>query len=626
MVKTAVILAAGMGARLLERTKRRPKGLLVLDQKPIVEESVCKLLEAGMERIFIGTGYLAEAFERLALQYPQIRCVLNREYERTGSLYTLMKLKDWIADDFLLLESDLIYEKKALDTLIGHPAPDVILGGEPCRSNDEVFIETDERHLLVNLSKRREDLNRVYAEFVGITKISYGTFQAMCGYAAHNLERHPELGYEYALAGIAKNNGITVHKLNDLAWCEIDDEHHWHRAKHVIYPFIKAKETAAVVPVKRNILLNPGPATTTDTVKYAQIVPDICPREEEFGDVMQFISAELVRFVADPERYAAVLFGGSGTAAVESILSSVAGADAVLIVNNGAYGKRMCQIAEAYGLDYIEYQSASDEALDLASLEAAIRKSARNISHLAVVHSETSTGLLNDIGSIGRLCRTYRIHMIVDAMSSFGAIPIDMEAMNIGYLAASSNKNLQGMAGVGFVIARKELLETGGRHRPRNFYLDLYAQYKHFSETKQMRFTPPVQTLYALKQAIVETCLEGVPNRYERYSRSWQVLIDGITRLGLTHLVKKEHHSRIITAVLEPDAPGYDFKQMHDYFYHRGYTIYPGKLDGHRTFRVANIGDITPKDMESFVQLLEEYLISIGHGAGRSGTVGGSET
>jgi 2-aminoethylphosphonate-pyruvate transaminase len=201
-----------------------------------------------------------------------------------------------------------------------------------------------------------------------------------------------------------------------------------------------------------------------------------------------------------------------------------------------------------------------------------------------------------------------------------------MEDMNISYLAASSNKNLQGMAGVSFVIARTSDLEMTRDIKPRNFYLHLYSQYHYFSKTKQMRFTPPVQTLYALKQAIIETNLEGVVNRYQRYCDTWHVLIDGITRLGLTHLVNKVHHSRIITAIVEPKNSGYDFEKMHDYFYRHGFTIYPGKLDGQNTFRVANIGDITPEDMEVFISLLDQYLKSIGYTPERNAINGISQT
>ncbi|MFS0690005.1 2-aminoethylphosphonate aminotransferase [Sporosarcina sp. 179-K 8C2 HS] len=364
--------------------------------------------------------------------------------------------------------------------------------------------------------------------------------------------------------------------------------------------------------VKRNILLNPGPATTTDTVKYAQIVPDICPREKEFGEIMRFVSSELTSLVADSEHYTTVLFGGSGTAAVESILSSVMTDGVIVIINNGAYGKRMCEIAEAYGLDWVEYISPVDQPIQLDQLQLFIQKQPRPVSYLAVVHNETTTGLLNDIEKIGSICKENNLTMMVDAMSSFAAIPIQMSKMNISYLAASSNKNLQGMAGVSFVVAKKEELEKERTTKPMNYYLNLYAQYKHFKETGQTRFTPPVQTLYALQQAIIEVKEEGIKERYERYSQCWDTLIAGIKKLGLHHLVPAEHHSKIITAIVEPACEAYNFDSMHDYLYKNGITIYPGKLANLNSFRVANIGDLTKADIELFLTFLEKYLQRIG--------------
>lgn len=365
--------------------------------------------------------------------------------------------------------------------------------------------------------------------------------------------------------------------------------------------------------VKRNILLNPGPATTTDSVKYAQVVPDICPREAEFGDLMEYVSTELTQLVADTEDYSTVLFGGSGTAAVEAIISSVVGDDVVVIINNGAYGKRMCEIAGAYGLNYLEFNSPPDDGIDLLSLKKLLQNSSSKISHLAVVHHETSTGLLNDIESIGAICREHHIDMVVDAMSSYAAIPIHMDKMNISFMAASSNKNLQGIAGVAFVIANKRKLECMRHKKSRNYYLNLYAQHQFFMESRQMRFTPPVQTLYALKQAIDELKEEQVKGRYERYTKSWETLIKGIARLGLNHIVPEKHHSKIITSIFEPDCNGYDFSDMHDYFHSQGFTIYPGKFAESKTFRIANIGDITYKDIEEFLALLENYLGAIGY-------------
>jgi 2-aminoethylphosphonate aminotransferase len=360
--------------------------------------------------------------------------------------------------------------------------------------------------------------------------------------------------------------------------------------------------------LKRNVLLNPGPATTTDKVKYAQVVPDICPREKEFGAVMEFISKELTSIAADNRKYTTVLFGGSGTAADEAMLSSAVGEDFVVIINNGAYGKRMCEIAEAYEMNYIEFKSSPFEAVDLKALEQVIGNSKVKMSHLFVVHHETTTGLLNDIKAIGAICKKYNVDMLVDAMSSFAGIPINMEDMNISYLASSSNKCIQGMAGISFVIVRLEALLKLKNAKRRNYYLNLYKQYEFFKQNYQMRFTPPVQTLYALKQAIIEAKEETIEKRHDRYVKAWETLIAGLDRLGLKHLVALENHSRLLTTVVEPEAEQYDFDKMHDYLYERGFTIYPGKVSDINTFRIANIGAIDYRDVEKFLAALEDYL------------------
>ena len=173
---------------------------------------------------------------------------------------------------------------------------------------------------------------------------------------------------------------------------------------------------------------------------------------------------------------------------------------------------------------------------------------------------------------------------------------------------ASSNKNIQGMAGIGFVIANIKNIEKVKDIKPRNFYLNLYAQYENFVKSHQMRFTPPVQTLYALKQAIIETKKEGVKNRYKRYSRSWETLIKFLKKNNLKYLVEDKYHSKIITSIFMPD--GVDFEHMHDFFYKKGFTIYPGKVTDYDTFRVANIGEIDYGDMNKFLELFKGYLNS----------------
>ncbi len=363
--------------------------------------------------------------------------------------------------------------------------------------------------------------------------------------------------------------------------------------------------------IKRNVLLNPGPATTTDSVKLAQVVPDICPREKEFGDLMGYCATEITKFVGDPTQYATVFFGGSGTATVEAILSSVVPQDGkILVIDNGAYGRRMCQITDIHKIDTLIFESSSIGPIDLDALER-IMADEEGLTHLAMVHHETTTGLLNDIAAVGKLCHKYGIGFIVDSMSGFAAIPIDMAAMNIDYLAASSNKNIQGMAGIGFAICDKTALEETREIAPRTLYLNLYAQYAYFEKTHQTRFTPPVQTFYALKQAILETKEEGIGKRYERYGQSWETLLRGLDGLGLKYLIDKEHHSKIITAILEPDTENYDFNEMHDFFFEKGFTIYPGKVSNYGTFRISNIGQIDKRDIEAFLRVLEAYLIKI---------------
>ncbi|MDD4527877.1 MAG: 2-aminoethylphosphonate--pyruvate transaminase [Candidatus Margulisbacteria bacterium] len=602
MIKTAVILAAGLGSRLSSETKNKPKGFMEIDGLSLIERSVQKLIKQGIEKIVIGTGYLANFYEDLAQKYSQIICVRNDEFKNTGSMGTLACLVDYLDEEFLLLESDLLYEQRAIFELINDDNSNIVLSSDWTGSGDEVYVWVDEDVNLLNMSKQSNYLPNPYSELVGISKLSKELLLAMVDY--YVISDNPMLDYEMTMVKVREIHKIYIKRLVGLAWCEIDDLAHYERATQKVSPLISQREFRNV-EVKRNVLLNPGPATTTNSVKFAQIVPDICPREKEFGTLMDYISQELTRFVANTQDYTSVLFAGSGTAAVESMLASVA-IGKLLIVNNGAYGRRMCEIADAYELDYLEYQSSNIEPINLDDFENFIQ--GKGFKYLAVVHSETTTGLLNDLKSIGNICKRMKVEMLVDVMSSYGAVPINMVAMNVSYLAASSNKNLQGMAGVSFVVANKSKLEELKNQKSKLFYLDLYKQYKGFQKTWQMRFTPPVQTLYALKQAIIELKNEGVENRYKRYSANWEVLMKGLKALGLETLVDKSCHSRIITTVCEPDKENYSFEGLHEFMKRRGYVLYPGKVTDRNTFRISNIGDLQEQDIEAMLIVLKEYL------------------
>jgi 2-aminoethylphosphonate-pyruvate transaminase len=342
------------------------------------------------------------------------------------------------------------------------------------------------------------------------------------------------------------------------------------------------------------------------------VVTDICPREKEFTRVLDEIRAQLTGIVAETQRYETVLFGGSGTAAVEAMLSSVVGTrDFLCVANNGAYGKRMSEIGRIHGLPMMEYASDPIRRVDVGDLAGAIDASNRRVTHLAIVHHETTSGVLNNLDGIGRLCKERGIVLLLDAVSSYGAIPINMPGQGIHFLAATANKNIQGMPGVSFVVADTNVLERTAGTQPRSLYLNLYAEYAHVRSTGQTRFTPPVQTCYALRQALRELVLEGVEKRYKRYSACWQVLVDGLTRLGLQIVVSSEDQSRLLTTVQEPTHPKYSFDDMHDAMLARGFTVYPGKLLRQNTFRIANIGAIVPGDIQLFLTHLEKYLASL---------------
>lgn len=360
----------------------------------------------------------------------------------------------------------------------------------------------------------------------------------------------------------------------------------------------------------RRILLTPGPATTTDAVKFAQVVPDICPRETEFAAVMRSIVADLPRLIDAPADARAILLCGSGTAAVEAMIGSLTGTNGLLVINNGAYGERILKIARILGLPVVEFASDPTAAIDLEALDAALAGRPSGMAHLAIVHHETTTGLLNDLAMVGEVCRGHGVQLLVDAMSSFAAVPIDMAAANIAGLAASANKNLQGMAGASFVIARGGALATARQQPPRSLYFDLAAEEDYFSSHGQMRFTAPVQALYALRQALDETLAETVPARRQRYDQSWKCLIDGLEARGFVAIVPRELQSRLITAVDAGNIPGFEFEQLHDYLYARGITIYPGKIAGRETFRIANIGAIDHQDISHFLEHLDAYLTS----------------
>ena len=365
--------------------------------------------------------------------------------------------------------------------------------------------------------------------------------------------------------------------------------------------------------MKRNILLNPGPATTTDTVKQAQLVPDICPREQEFVEIMKQIRTDLVKIVhGDLKEYTSVLFCGSGTISMDVCLNSLLPeGKKILVVNNGAYSSRAAEICEYYNLPFINLQFPIDERPSLEEIERTLKENT-DIALVYTTHNETGTGILNPVREIGALVHKYHAAFVVDTTSTYAMVPINVKEDNIDFCMASAQKGLMAMTGVSFVIGKRSIIEQSKDYPKRSYYCNLYLQYDYFEKHGEMHFTPPVQTVYAMKQAIAEYFAEGEQEKWKRHTRVFEALHKGLAELGFRDVIKREWQTGLVVTVRYPDDPNWDFKKVHDYCYDRGFTIYPGKLGNIDTFRIANMGDIKPEEMRRFTGILKEYMKSIG--------------
>ena len=361
--------------------------------------------------------------------------------------------------------------------------------------------------------------------------------------------------------------------------------------------------------IKRNILLNPGPSTTTDSVKLAQIVPDICPREKEFGSLMNGLREDLVKIVhGDPDEYTSVLFCGSGTINIDVCLNSLLPeGKKVLVVNNGAYSTRAVEICEYYGLAHIDLKFPVDELPDLDVVEVTLKQNPV-IALVHTTHNETGTGILNPIREIGALAHKYGAVFTVDTTSTYAMRPINVHEDNIDFCMASAQKGLTAFTGLSFVVGRTSVIEKSKDYPRRSYYCNLYMQYDFFRRTGEMHFTPPVQTIYATIQALKEYFEEGETAKWARHTRVFNAINEGLDELGFRQVIKPEWRAGLVSSAVYPDDPNWSFEKVHDYCYERGFTIYPGKISTTNTFRLCALGAIDEGDIKDFFVVFKEAL------------------
>lgn len=359
------------------------------------------------------------------------------------------------------------------------------------------------------------------------------------------------------------------------------------------------------------LLLTPGPLTTTKSVREAMHV-DYSTWDVDYNQRVMEIRNRLVQLATNDPGYTSILMQGSGTFAVEATIGSVIPPNGkLLVISNGAYGSRITQITRRLKIAMKELSYSETEPPDLDQISNYLAND-HKITHVAMVHCETTTGMLNPAAEVGKIVAEAGKDYILDAMSSFGGIPLSMESYHIDYLISSANKCIQGVPGFGFVIANQSKLEqTAGFAR--SLSLDLFDQWNEMEHKGgKWRYTSPTHVVCAFLQALKELEAEGgILQRYARFSENQSTLVTAMQKNGLHTLLPRELQSPIITSFHYPEHPQFSFNAFYDELKKRRYVIYPGKVSQAETFRIGNIGNVFPTDMQDLVKQIEQVLEAI---------------
>jgi 2-aminoethylphosphonate-pyruvate transaminase len=358
---------------------------------------------------------------------------------------------------------------------------------------------------------------------------------------------------------------------------------------------------------KKKILLNPGPATTSYALKQSLVVDDICPRESEFIDVIIKLNSGLLEIVnADSAIYSCIPFAGSGTLVMDVCINSlVPDGKKILILNNGTYSSRAIEICKFYQLNFVEIKSDDRKSFDFDLIKS---HELNDVSVIYMTHHETGTGVLNDIRKLSDVAHRNKWLSVVDTISTYAILPIDINELDIDFIMTSSQKGIGAFAGLAFIIGKNHLIESSKHHPKRSYYNNLFRQYEYFKVTNQMHFTPPVQIAYASLRAVENIFAEGLTNKYDRHFSLMQEIRKNFYSIGFKEYIEKQYQSNVLLSVSYPEDLNWSFEKIHDYCYERGITIYPGKNEEQKYFRLSVFGDVNIKDIKKFFKIFRKAL------------------
>ncbi len=373
----------------------------------------------------------------------------------------------------------------------------------------------------------------------------------------------------------------------------------------MVEPIQGARPGVGAAP-SRSVLLNPGPVNVHPRVREALAYPDVCHRETDSIRLLTEVRAKATAVAGGDETYTSVLLTGSGTAALEAAFSSVVPEHGrILILDNGNYGERLFKIVSVHGIDTVHLEFGWTNPIDLDEVERTLVADPA-ITHVGLVHHETSTGMLNPLRGVGEIVAKHGRSLIVDAISSLGAQELDVRRDHIDWLVGTANKCLEGLPGISFVSAPRQRLEELAEVPTRTFYLDLYGHYIGQEKRRAPLFTPAMQVLYAFDAALELMIEEGVAARTARYARLAGRIREAMAARGLEFLIPAEHWSTSVTNLLVPE--GLTYAQLHDGLKDRGYVVYGVQEQLGDVFRVANMGQLDDAQIDGFLAAFDDVL------------------
>ncbi len=608
----AIILAAGAGRALFPLTRERPKALLPINGVTLLERLLIQTGGRGLAPVVV-VGHqketVLELLRRLGPRLPaRVEVVENPVFERTHTLYSLgLALARCRGHALLVVDGDLACEDAVVERVLADTRP-CVLAVDRARvmGDEEVKVACGEDGRVVEIAKTLPAVD-AHGEFLGIARYDATVAAELAAVVEALLGEGNETAYyEEALARLARARRVDTLDVSGLTWVEIDFLVDYLEALK-IFGDVEGARALAGRADRRLRLLCPGPVPVRPSVRQALTAPEIGHRETEFSELLNRVRLKLGKVfgIRNFHRYTTVVITGSGTAANEALLGCAAAGRRLLVLANGEFGERLIRLAGHVGAQVVPLQLRWGQPFDLAAVEQALQ--AEQPDGMAWVHHETSTGMLNPLPELAALARRLGVETYVDAVSSLGGVPVDVEANGLTFCTASANKALGAYPGLAFVCGRRDAFEALASARAPSVYLDLYKHFWHNDRLCQTPNTPAVPLFFALEAALDEILAAGLERHFARYRRLAHRLRRGLRRLGLRPFIPEPLMAPLLTTVEVP--AGFTAAELHDALKSAGYVVYAGKgLLRERVIQVANMGAVRPAHIDGLLAELARIM------------------